>query len=568
MFLKRHGRAFSTYLKNYEKYHQVSPRSLSVLLDRVESERNLTAVSFGRAMIFDMMHRDVLDLSDMHLASSDAEKIGLRATVFNDIVALCRERILSRMRSSKYKATGYKKQRCFIGLLLRDASKSLGRQRASKHNLNMTEQELESHSRRIESLLEAMERFEASNTMLHQSQPDLVTLVREVAHFKQHTPLRDLLDTLTNEEMHEESRQRLVSCLNKIARYYEIAKYLCREAETVPLLRNATVKSLELPADAFARPQGKAYHGTLASILDRLSTSKRSIRVHVLPPWLQETLRAISDEDFASSISQNLEESKIHAEIQILSHFENAAATLLRPRVIASSKDACYLCHAIFSLHRQYLVPKTHGRLYSCWRLPAMQILEGLQQRLNTFLEDKIKRTVGGLRERGGFPAVRFSNESTLFSLTVSASPLSYGSKLSIVSDQPLLDPTTTAPVAYAPNQVDVEAPKARDPGAPLQPIPSAGTADIGGPGPCVTDRGSDDEKDSWSVHSTALQSARENESTDIVTRAPHVVHLTMDININFCAPASSAPRVLETSVVSHDADDDALKTVGGCCCS
>ena len=60
---------------------------------------------------------------------------------------------------------------------------------------------------------------------------------------------------------------------------------------------------------------------------------------------------------------------KVHAEIQLLFFYE-AHPNLPRPRIICSSKSACYLCNLFFRLHGSFQVPRTHGRLYDKWTLP------------------------------------------------------------------------------------------------------------------------------------------------------------------------------------------------------
>jgi hypothetical protein len=63
------------------------------------------------------------------------------------------------------------------------------------------------------------------------------------------------------------------------------------------------------------------------------------------------------------------EKCKIHAEIQLLFFYE-LHPDRPRPRVICSSKSACYLCNLFFQLHDGFHVPRTHGRLYEKWILP------------------------------------------------------------------------------------------------------------------------------------------------------------------------------------------------------
>ncbi|KAH7303693.1 hypothetical protein BKA65DRAFT_225964 [Rhexocercosporidium sp. MPI-PUGE-AT-0058] len=60
---------------------------------------------------------------------------------------------------------------------------------------------------------------------------------------------------------------------------------------------------------------------------------------------------------------------KIHAEIQLLFLYELHPGRP-QPRVICSSKSACYLCNLFFHLYGGFHVPRTHGRLYDKWILP------------------------------------------------------------------------------------------------------------------------------------------------------------------------------------------------------
>lgn len=395
------------------------------------------------------------------------------------------------MRSSKHtwcKATAHKANRPFVGVLLKKALNSPWRQRA---RVNMTESDLENHGHRIESLLEVMETFEASDSASDQIHQDLVRLVYQVAYFQQNTPLRDLLATLTNADMNLHARERLLKSLGKIARYYEVAKFLCQQAEVVPMLRNATVRSVQLPMDAFARvsPAGIASHDTIASTLDSLlAIEQGSAADFALPPRVQKSL---ARETFAPEVNKTLKSSKIHAEIQILAHYKEEGAagrTVLRPRVIASSKDACFMCHAFLGLHGQYRVPKTHGRLYGGWRLPAT--LGSWQQRLGEYLEQRARVAWVRILIEGDFPAImRYPNESTLFSLSLSASLLSSRTSLPLASNHSSLDLVVTAPAAEASCQEFSET-------SHLLQTSHAGTAGVAGLGRCGANQGSDDKSD------------------------------------------------------------------------
>jgi hypothetical protein len=106
-----------------------------------------------------------------------------------------------------------------------------------------------------------------------------------------------------------------------------------------------------------------------------------------------------SENQFQERMTDIAQLGKIHAEIQLLFFYELHPKPV-RPRVICSSKSACYLCNLFLKLHGQFFVPRTHSRLYDKWLLPDW--LEGLSTdyrkkfgvivtKLNTTIEDKIR---------------------------------------------------------------------------------------------------------------------------------------------------------------------------------
>ncbi|KAI9717671.1 MAG: hypothetical protein M1812_004616 [Candelaria pacifica] len=93
---------------------------------------------------------------------------------------------------------------------------------------------------------------------------------------------------------------------------------------------------------------------------------------------------------------------RVHAEIQLLLYYE-LHPDLPRPRVICSSKSACYLCDLFIRFHGLYYIPRTHGRLYEKWTLPDLAngltescraALNTVLDQLNAVLEQKIRSTL------------------------------------------------------------------------------------------------------------------------------------------------------------------------------
>ena len=60
----------------------------------------------------------------------------------------------------------------------------------------------------------------------------------------------------------------------------------------------------------------------------------------------------------------------VHAEIQLIAHYETSSNRL--PRVIGSSKHACFLCNAFIQAHGTFYVSKTHGQCYEQWYIPDL----------------------------------------------------------------------------------------------------------------------------------------------------------------------------------------------------
>jgi len=60
----------------------------------------------------------------------------------------------------------------------------------------------------------------------------------------------------------------------------------------------------------------------------------------------------------------------MHAEVQLLFHYERNSCPL-PPRIIYSSKQACFLCDLFFKILGRFVVPSTHERVYKKWVLPG-----------------------------------------------------------------------------------------------------------------------------------------------------------------------------------------------------
>lgn len=91
--------------------------------------------------------------------------------------------------------------------------------------------------------------------------------------------------------------------------------------------------------------------------------------------------RHIEVEPFEIPMPAGIQEAseKVHAEIQLLFSYE-LNPDRPKPRLICSSKSACYLCNLFFRFHKAFDVPRTHGRLYEKWTLPDWLAVPNEQQ--------------------------------------------------------------------------------------------------------------------------------------------------------------------------------------------
>lgn len=365
-----------------------------------------------------MNNKQIMKLMSLLLESTKQSRATIKEAVFEDIVALCRGRILARLRVNRTGNGGR-----YIAQQLDAFLQSSWQERA--HKLKISASSLKEYEGQAKTLLDHLYSFKNSSRM---RQGDLVDLVRHISEFVAQVPIRDLCQGLADHDMAASDRERLVGCLSKVSRYRESASILVRRTKKIEILRNVAIQTVSLENAAFERVLPSEYrpHLGLGGVLDRVSQKGSSLRVHQLPSWTQK-----GQDDFSMCVQTILETSKIHAEIQILAHYEDHASGNTLPRIIAASKDACYFCDTVIRLHGKFTVPETHGKLYPGWRLPATPQFASLQEKLIGFIEQQIRASVATLSNAARRPKESFATESTCFPLNLTASTLTVLSNLS-----------------------------------------------------------------------------------------------------------------------------------------
>ena len=117
--------------------------------------------------------------------------------------------------------------------------------------------------------------------------------------------------------------------------------------------------------------------------------------------------QSIQVEPLQVPMPASVQDAKVHTEIQLLFFYE-LHPDRPRPRIICSSKRACYLCNLFFQLHGGFQVPRTHGRLYEKWTIPNWldtpadrhESLGVISTRLKTILKGRIQRQSEGKKKK------------------------------------------------------------------------------------------------------------------------------------------------------------------------
>ena len=206
-------------------------------------------------------------------------------------------------------------------------------------------------------------------------------------------------------------RPFIARTVSKLARYHQIARdfVIAAKGSEGELLQTVRIEVLE-----------RSDHEPLPLQMDYLDALSRFTQMEGGSHSERRPLASFSmiDQAFARR-NRNRPRHKIHAEIQLLLYYEvNPSDSKHKPRVLCSSKDACYLCYNFIRLHGVFHTPSTHGRIYDSWTLPAKTSLQhpardrisSAVERLNSLMEGKILQTMN--RNARAFP---HPNESTLF---------------------------------------------------------------------------------------------------------------------------------------------------------
>ncbi|CRL26308.1 unnamed protein product [Penicillium camemberti] len=295
---------------------------------------------------------------------------GIKQGIFNSIIAMCLPRILCRLRLAPSKRKGIRPS---IKELLQTAIDGVGRvnpEKILRLNLGVTLSEFKLLSKKIIQLI--------NNWLKYRVQSRLASILGSIRRLNKISGLPDLLQLIPTGASGIVQDSNFASCLlnivSKVSRYCQAAGVLYKIAKQYPMVQNMKLQLATLPREAYDRVDNPGYFPNFQEIgpLLGLINGRRYDASRITQYMKLSKNQKDPNETFSREIQKTLKESKIHSEVQLIAYCEIESTPELFPRVIASSKDACYLCNAFIKTHGKLHTSRTHGKLYRSWRLPNL----------------------------------------------------------------------------------------------------------------------------------------------------------------------------------------------------
>lgn len=353
---------------------------------------------------------------------NNAEKL------LSEIIEFNRNRILCRLRSSHSTSWKSKNKPYIINSLAEALTKLQVLDTVSAETLKGVEQIVQD----MVIAFNKLETMRGPQARSHEADKFLLPILRSSDSLIMEYQLGDILRSIPHSEnsFPEERKRSLVEIIRKLGLYIKLGPTLLRFARRLPIFRNITVRCIAikptLPNGLQASAGEQVPQGLLHQYLQDPSSAQGQKITQV-----ESRIKSNLAETQANLRQKSLCKKKIHAEIQLLFYYEQQPQSKLRPRVICSSKNACFLCNAFLHIHNQFYTPMTHGKLYSSWTLPNLSSLSlarsrikelrGLYREFNTLIEEKI---ISSLETRSS--AQIYNNESMILNIrSLTASEIS-----------------------------------------------------------------------------------------------------------------------------------------------
>lgn len=314
-------------------------------------------------------------------ADTDIHDVDGYSAILQQVVTINQNRILCRLRSKHaILRCQYKTQKMRRPSWLPRLCNSIGDVEGNTEGIH----QLIPHRNRLMSLFNVLESLSSHEARTATGKDLLVEIIHACSCLSYEAALRNAIPG---------SVDSCVLAMKKVSRYLQLSKRLARYAMRLSPLGSVQISVVKYDAaQSSILEVGSSIDGTLGRI-DKVLLENR----------IDARAKQISNMDFKGHIAQtNVLRYPVHAEMQLLFHYEERAIRR-PPRVICSNKQACFLCNLFFCVHRKFIIPNTHGRLYEKWAFPAVlsdpghrvsvQLSETLQQ-FSEEIENRIKEEI------------------------------------------------------------------------------------------------------------------------------------------------------------------------------
>ncbi|KAJ1323231.1 deaminase-like protein [Microdochium nivale] len=394
----------------------VARNALSIRVANNSGEKLLDNAVQGLQRIFDIM------------AKGHTERnVELEDEIFTAIVTMCGPRILTRLQLQSAKR-GQKKHNKNINP---GSSTSFATKLVDAAALLESVKDAGSADMRRAFISGAHKvAKEARGWQTYQTADSLKSLISAVNHLVQAVNVEHVIGLISKQDLVQTAQTSLINKACKISRYRETARWLCDHARGKRAFRMLTAIRLDLDLGAresLAKPNDlQLYEVIRSALLGSAAEADSASRM------LRSMTSAVDEANtqFRALLSRTLKQAKVHAEVKLLYFYEQNRATFpLMPRVVCSSKDACWLCNALITAHGQMFTPRCHGVLYPNWRQPLIPGLVSLHGSLSTLVAEGLRRQVAEvalelLKPKKQRMVFTLPNESSLSMLRWSCSTL------------------------------------------------------------------------------------------------------------------------------------------------
>lgn len=186
----------------------------------------------------------------------------------------------------------------------------------------------------------------------------LVQLVITCQHVHDQRILHQALIALS--QLVPGSRAGIVQTITKLGRYSTVSQFLLQAARKYPVFSRVQISPVYIKAPKLPATELDSMTIDLIHSLLNGSKLKRASKSHASSPIaIEDRIR----HEATLTVP-------VHAEVQLLFHYERNSCKV-PPRIICSSKQACFLCNLFFKVDGRFIIPSTHGRLYEKWALPG-----------------------------------------------------------------------------------------------------------------------------------------------------------------------------------------------------